>query len=421
MKFKNDKALAKFVSEQLGGTLWLVGGAVRDLHMNKTPHDKDYVITGVDVQYIPFEHIVGSKFPVFLVKIDGKTCEVALARTEQKSGVGYHGFTFHSDKGISIQQDLGRRDLTINAMAINVATGDLVDPYNGVHDISNGVIRHTRMAFAEDPLRVYRVARFSAQFGFRIHHETLALMKCMKSELRYLSAERVWQETLKALGCDNSRRFFEVLKEADVLDVHFQAIDALNVPDMHDGTVFNHTMNLINMGATPIERFMLLVHDIGKGVTGSNTKNNEPYRKGTHYKHAERGEWETHILCQNLKTPNLYRDAGVLSASQHMRIKNITEMRPGKILKWLLPMKETNAKALLRVSFIDSLCRVHTDEEYADILSWWCRAGLIIDAVFQIEKEVTGASLIAEGVEPGQRLGQMLLQRRIERLKEIII
>jgi len=412
LKFEHELSFAEYV-HALGGALHLVGGAVRDQVMGIEPHDKDYVIVGLDVRDVPFEKIVGTDFPVFLVEVGGKKCEVAMARSEKKSGVGYHGFTFKADKTVSIFDDLARRDLTMNAMAKYILNDKIIDPHNGIADIANGVLRHTTEAFAEDPLRVYRVARFASHLGFRVHPKTLTLMSSMRDELRFLKVERVWKELQKTLETKNPRRFFEILNEANVLDVHFKEIDYLHVADAHDGTTFNHTMNLLNMGDDPIERFGLLVHDLGKGWTG---KRGVPYERGIHHGHSKHGEKMVNALCDRLKTPNAYRDFGVICSKYHMRIKYV-EMRPAKFLRMVLELKKC-IRALLRVSFIDSITRAHNNAEYVQILAWWLDTKDKIELALEIERDVNGNSLIEQGWKPNKHFGEVLFQRRVEAFKE---
>lgn len=247
MNFESSKCLAEHVAS-LGGRLYLVGGAVRDKLRGAQVFDEDYVITGLAPERVAFEKIIGSDFPVFLVEIAGKKCEVALARTEKKNGTGYHGFTFYCGSDVDIMQDLARRDLTINAMAEDVLTGELFDPFNGREDLLRERLRHVSDAFRDDPLRVYRVVRFAAQFGFSVHQETFELMQAAKEDLRALKPERVLKEFEKALMAKFPRYFFDYLIAAGVLDVHFPEVAALNVPDNHDGTTYEHVMKLLAHG-----------------------------------------------------------------------------------------------------------------------------------------------------------------------------
>lgn len=208
---------------------YLVGGAVRDILLKLPVKERDWVITGAnpqDMLNMGYTQ-VGKSFPVFLHPNNHE--EYALARTERKSGSGYTGFIVHTSPLITIEEDLFRRDLTINAMAYDT-DGNLIDPYNGQRDIKLKLLRHVSNAFYEDPLRVLRVARFAAKFknmGFKIVPETLNFMSKMTNELISISAERIWIETKKALNTNNPQIYFQVLKQCKALSVLFPEIDAL--------------------------------------------------------------------------------------------------------------------------------------------------------------------------------------------------
>lgn len=405
--FESDKQFAEYI-DLMCGKLWIVGGAVRDELMGREPHDRDYVVTGINAEDMPFDKVVGDNFPVFLVEIDGEKCEVALARKEKKDGQGHKGFTFYTDKHVTIRDDLSRRDLTINAIAKDVLRDNIiVDPFMGYQDIENRILRHTTDAFAEDPLRVYRVARFAAQLGFDIDFRTLSLMHDMESELHTITPERVWIETEKVLNTPNPRRFFEVLKSIGVLHIHFKELANLNVPDKHDGTAFNHTMNVLNFGTTPIFRFGILTHDFGKGLT---------FHDGhpAHHGHERMGKFPTQDFCDRLKVPNKYRNFGVFCATNHMRVKTIEMMRRGKLLRWILNNKNS-IKDLIQMSFLDSTHR--EDADYFKAILWAMNANIIVDQALIVEKNITGQQLLDEGYEAGPTLGNVLFQRRVDAFK----
>ena len=260
--------------------IYKVGGAVRDKLLKRKVVDHDYVVVGATVGEMLAQGFtpVGKDFPVFLHPDTHE--EYALARTERKTGKGYHGFTFHADKDVTLEDDLIRRDLTINAIAED-AQGRLYDPYNGVQDIKDRILRHVSPSFVEDPLRVLRVARFAARFaeyGFSIADETLAMMQCLveHDEMEALVAERVWQEVEKALADDNPRIFFDVLRQCGALARLFPEVDRLFGvpqsrqwhPEIDTGI---HTMMVLEqaarLSAEPKVRFAALVHDLGKGTT----------------------------------------------------------------------------------------------------------------------------------------------------------
>lgn len=295
--------------EEVNAKGYLVGGAVRDKLLNKVPKDNDYCITGLSqedfVNLFPQAEMNGPKriieingieqeieFPVYRMYIEEEYCEISLGRKDIQFGDGHNDVYAIPDASMKIEDDLARRDLTINSMAINLHNGELVDPFGGKCDLEKGIIRKTTDAFKEDPLRIYRAARFSSQFGFEIERETLADMGKLKSKLGELKKERVIGETKKALLSNYPSLFFRNLKDAGVLDVHFSELDVLcnfeQNPEHHpEGHVFEHTMQVIdsarefarNMPNKPGEstekrlnrELVVMVgaklHDVGKAVT----------------------------------------------------------------------------------------------------------------------------------------------------------
>lgn len=257
--------------EKSGGKLYMVGGAVRDKFMGIVPKDYDFCVTGMEAEefssLFPDAKIRGKSFPVF----DLENCEFALARIERKVSSGHKGFDIESNKKITIEEDLRRRDVTINSIAIDVLSNDVVDPYNGVQDIKNKLLRATSEAFSEDPLRVYRVAKLSARFDFEVEKNTLEMMKSLRDELRTLPNERIYAELCDALSSNKPSRFFDVLREADCLDVHFKEIyDLIGVeqPIEHhpEGDAYNHSMEVLDRASKRTDdivvRFAALVHDL---------------------------------------------------------------------------------------------------------------------------------------------------------------
>ena len=384
----------KELMESLGGRLYIVGGAVRDRLLGKKPSDTDYVLTGVRLEDVNFPKIAGKDFPVFLVKLDGVMVEIAMARSEKKVGVGYSGFEFYTDPSITIEQDLLRRDLTINAMAIDVETGELIDPYGGQQDLHTGILRHTSDAFAEDPLRVYRVARFAAKFGYRVHPSTRQMMLGLKSELSFLTPERVALELTKALVCLYPDKFFRELD--GLLDVHFPEIEALKVPDRHDGDAFNHTMSCLYRGRNLYERFSLLVHDLGKGLS------EHPPVHNSHDKH-------THLvynLGERPRLPNKLVAFGATVMATHMKLKHLDEMRPGKLFKLI---KDKEIFKLLRLSYLESGER-YDRQKYREHVA-------LAKKVLKIRKSIKGQILLDKGVVPDANFGMKLLQLWIAEFK----
>ncbi|MBN2647842.1 MAG: multifunctional CCA addition/repair protein [Thiotrichales bacterium] len=288
---------------------YLVGGAVRDRLLGVPVYDQDWVVVGATPQQMLAQGFlpVGKDFPVFLHPTTKE--EYALARTERKQGVGYHGFSVWADVNITLEQDLLRRDLTINAMA-KAEDGTLIDPYGGQQDLQNRVLRHVSPAFNEDPLRVLRVARFAAKlapFGFHLAEETQVLMQQMSAggELQALTPERVWQEVVKAMACAQPRRFFEVLDAVGALPVLFAELHALKgvaqpVKYHPEGDAWIHTLMVLEAACELSQhlavRFAALVHDLGKSLT-------PPELWPKHHGHEAAGVPLVAALCARYRVP----------------------------------------------------------------------------------------------------------------------
>jgi len=392
-----------------GGNLYLVGGAVRDQLMGKTPKDKDYCVTGISAEefsrLFPEAILTGKDFPVF--RIDGE--EYALARTERKTGRGYKGFQVDSSPEVTIEEDLKRRDLTINSVAIEVATGEIVDPFGGVEDIRRGIIRATSEAFGEDPLRVYRAARFAARFGFSVEPGTLEMMRGMKEELIHLTPERVGLEVIKALETENPSIFFRVLAEADVLDVHFPELDALigvpQPPEHHpEGDAFEHSMQVLEamarMTKDPVLRWVAVVHDLGKGVT---PKELLP----RHHGHEKAGVPLVEALGRRIRLPKRYTQAAKVGAAEHMRAFRIGEMRPGKAVRFLEQVSKSTLgiEGLAMLVVADHRGRNNPEAEVPEAEELIRMAEVIFS--------VTGRDIDAN---PGPGFAEKLTQARVRKL-----
>ena len=336
------KEIAQKIKEN-GGTLYLVGGAVRDELIGIENDDEDYCVTGISFEefkeMFPEAHIRGKSFSVF--DIDGK--EFAIARKEKKSGKGHKGFEIETDKFITIEEDLARRDITINAIAKEVLTGKIIDPYNGREDLKNKIIRAVTNAFKEDPLRVYRVARFASKYGFEVNKNTIEMMKELKQELNYISEERVYAEFSKALLTEKPSIFFEVLKKSNVLDVHFKCIFKLigaEQPAKYhpEGDEYNHTLIVLDKVAEATKnyteerkieiRFGALVHDLGKGET---PKEEYPH----HYLHEKRGVEVVKKFGNDLKIPNRLIKCGKTACREHMRGGIFYNIKPSKKVEFI--------------------------------------------------------------------------------------
>ncbi len=321
--------------------VYLVGGAVRDEQLGLPVKERDWCVVGAtpaEMNEAGYRQ-VGKDFPVFLHPETGE--EYALARTERKTAAGYHGFEFHTDPTVTIEDDLGRRDLTINAIAKD-ADGRLVDPYGGLNDLRNRILRHVSDAFVEDPVRVLRVARFAARFtalGFVIAPETMSLMRSITAngEIDALVPDRVWKETELALRGASSRVYFETLRECAALQRLFPEIDRLFGvpqpvqwhPEVDTGV---HVMMVLDQAeklSPDLEvRFAALVHDLGKGTT-------RKYSLPSHPGHERRGVKLIRRLSERLPVPNACRDLGMLVSEYHTHCHRAFELRAATILRML--------------------------------------------------------------------------------------
>lgn len=321
--------------------IYLVGGAVRDTLLGVEPRDRDWVVVGATPQQMVElgYQAVGKDFPVFLHPETKE--EYALARTERKTGPGYHGFEFHTSPEVTLEEDLIRRDLTINAMAQDTE-GRIIDPFHGREDLENGRLRHVSNAFIEDPVRILRIARYAARYarwGFRIAHDTHALMKRMveSGEVDALVAERVWQELERTLKEESPARFFEVLRNCGALGRIFPELDALfgvpqpkhHHPEEDSGI---HTLMVLEQ-ATRLSpdsrvRFAALVHDLGKGTTPET-------EWPKHIAHEARGVPLVQALCERLRIPRDYRELAVLVTREHLNYHRAAELRPATLLNLL--------------------------------------------------------------------------------------
>lgn len=412
-EFENELTFANYI-DSLGGNLYIVGGYVRDKFLNRNSKDKDYVITGVSIDDIPFNKIVGAKFPVFLINVNGEQCEIALARTEYKNGTGHNGFNFYTSSDVTIEEDLCRRDLTINAIAINVLSGKIIDPFNGIDDIKCKVLKHVSDSFKDDYLRIFRVARFTAQLNFSVTPELFQLLYEMGSgtELSEISYERIWKETEYSLLADYPTRYFLLLKELNILENVMPELAALDVLDMHDGTSLIHTLNLLEHGNPCIEdKLSLLCHDFGKGVTD---KDMHP----KHYGHEKLGIKEVEIFCDRFKIPTNLKKLVIKSSAYHMTIKSILDMRVGKCFKYL-SILNTDFIHVSRISFIDSAFREGGDIE-SSMKDHKDRC-VYFSYYLKTIKMVTGKSLIEGGYKgEGKKFGEVLFNRRVNYFRDLI-
>jgi tRNA nucleotidyltransferase (CCA-adding enzyme) len=318
---------------------YVVGGAVRDELLGLPVQDRDHVVVGATPEEMLAQGYkpVGKDFPVFLHPLTRE--EYALARTERKTAPGYKGFVFHTAPDVTLEQDLARRDLTINAIA-RAEDGTLTDPFGGQADLAARVLRHVGPAFAEDPVRVLRVARFAARFpGFAVAEETLALMRAMvdNGEVDHLVAERVWQELSRALMEAKPSRLLEVLRACGALARVLPEVDRLfgvpqpaaHHPEVDTGA---HLMLVVDHAAScrhplPV-RYAALLHDLGKGATPAA---DWPH----HHGHEARGVELVEAVSERLRAPADCRDLAVLAAREHGVIRKADELRAGTLVQLL--------------------------------------------------------------------------------------
>ena len=406
--------------------VYLVGGAVRDQLLGLPVKDRDWIMVGAvpaTLLSLGYQQ-VGKDFPVFL---NPKTKEeYALARTERKAGAGYTGFICDFSSTITLEQDLIRRDLTVNAMAQS-EDGEIIDPYGGKQDLDNRILRHISPAFSEDPLRVLRVARFAARYhslGFKIASETLALMVelAQSEELQHLTAERVWLETEKALNEKNPEIYFETLHKTGALRVLFPEIDALyGVPNpvKHHPEVdsFIHTMLVLKQAVNLTEnnpilnksavRFAAICHDLGKALTPQNIL---PH----HYGHEQAGIKPTRSLCKRLKVPSYFQELAELTCEFHTHIHKAFELRAETVITlfnrfdvWRKPQR---FQEFLQVCLADTRGRTGFENKDYPQIDY-------INQLLQAANEVDVQQVIADGFEK-QEIRNELTKRRILAVKQ---
>jgi tRNA nucleotidyltransferase (CCA-adding enzyme) len=401
--------------------VYLEGGAVRDRLLGREVRERDWVVVGATpgelerAGYLP----VGRDFPVFL---HPKTKEEhALARLERKVGPGYRGFATEFSPTVTLEDDLRRRDLTINAMAEDAA-GNIIDPYHGRRDLEARRLRHVSAAFAEDPVRILRVARFAARYaalGFEVAEETLALMRRMvdEGEADALVAERVWTETEKALAEPNPEVFITVLRACGALRVVYPEIDALfGVPQPQQwhpevDTGVHQLMALraaVKLGGGVAVRFAVLMHDLGKGVT-------PPELLPAHHGHEDAGVALVEKLCARVRVPNQLRELAVIAARYHTHVHRALELRPETVLKTLescdaLRRPERFADFLLACE-ADARGRLGFEERDYPQRAYFARARELAASVALTNEERAGMT--------GEQIGVELRRRRLAAIEEL--
>jgi tRNA nucleotidyltransferase (CCA-adding enzyme) len=396
--------------------LYLVGGAVRDELLGLPVTERDWCVVGAtpeELKSLGYRQ-VGKDFPVFIHPETGE--EYALARTERKTGPGYHGFEFRSSPDVTIEDDLRRRDLTVNAMARD-EQGDLIDPFNGRHDLEYRILRHVSDSFAEDPVRILRVAKFAARFaplGFRLAEETMALMSAMveNGEADELVPDRVWKECEAALACARPRVFFEILRQCGALARLFPEIDALFGvpqpaqwhPEIDCGV---HTMMVLEQAAGLSQevdvRFAALVHDLGKATT--------PKAKlPSHAGHEKRSVRLIKMMATRMPIPTGCRELALLVAEFHGHCHKALELRSATLLKVL---ERTDAfrrperfDRFLLACEADSRGRTGFETRpYPQ--------GQYLRMALQSAAAVSGRELVREGMD-GAQIGDVLRRKRLQ-------
>lgn len=398
---------------------YLVGGAVRDQLLGLPVKDRDYVVVGatpeamLNAGFLP----VGKDFPVFLHP-DSKD-EYALARTERKTAVGYHGFSFNTATDVTLEDDLARRDLTINAMAMD-QNGQLIDPYGGQQDLVNKQLRHVSPAFAEDPVRVLRVARFMsrlAHLGFTVHPDTNQLMQQLvkDGEVASLVAERVWQEIKSSLNQQTPSAFFETLRACGALKVILPEIDCLyGIPQtkmwhpevdtgIHAMLAIDQAKNLDSDVA-----FAVMVHDLGKGIT---PKEVLPSHRG----HEAAGVPLVKAVCARFKVPNHYKKLAVLVCRWHLLAHTVVELKPEAIEK-LFSRLDGYRQPKLVEKFIQA-CQADATGRWGEEFQRYPQAD-ILRQLFKAARNIDKKPLFDTGLE-GRELGEAIRQLRVAAIQSI--
>ena len=401
--------------------VYLCGGAVRDMLMGLEPKDKDYVVVGSspsDMLAAGFSQ-VGADFPVFLHPETGD--EYALARREKKTGTGYLGFTSEFGVDVTLEEDLGRRDLTINSMAYEMSGfGAYIDPFNGQEDLDNKVLRHTSNAFQEDPVRVLRLARFRARLGsdWTVAPETVSLVAKMAKAgvLNELTAERVWKELSRALMEENPRLFFDTLLECDALHVLFPEVyrlkTALEARRWHpEGDAYEHTMLVL---AQAVEsnfdletRLACLVHDFGKGLTPRD-------QLPKHYGHEVSGVKVAESFCNRLTVPSKMRDRVMKTTRYHMHMHKLDALNPKTWVNMFMDMDAFRDPEVVLLLWAVGVCDANgrlgsEDEDTSDLMK--------VRQVFERVRAVRFADVFPDGCQNTAKIKDGMFKARVQAVK----
>lgn len=401
---------------------YLVGGAVRDMLMGVEPQDSDYVVVGSTAEQMIRSGFtqVGADFPVFLNESGD---EYALARREKKTGTGYLGFESEFGVDVTLEDDLGRRDLTINSIAYDVSGyGGYIDPFNGQSDMENKILRHTSEAFQEDPVRVLRLARFRARFGsgWDVARETRELISVMakKGVLNELQPDRIWKELSRALMEAHPRLFFDTLLECDALHVIFPEIyrlkTALESYRWHpEGDALEHTLLVLTQAAQhnyDLEtRYACLVHDIGKGITPRD-------QLPKHHGHDVKGVKIVEDFSNKLRVPAKIRDRSMKSTRYHMYCHNLDTLNPKTIVKMFDDMGALNDPQSVRVLFSVGVCdeRGRLGSEGNSVVHLE-----LLDKFFCAYRNVKFTEVFPNGETNGEKIKQGMFKARVNAVKAV--
>ena len=405
---------------------YLVGGAVRDALMGLPVRDRDWVVVGstaqamVDAGFVP----VGRDFPVFLHPISKE--EYALARTERKTAPGYRGFAIHADPAVTLEEDLARRDLSINAMAVpatavrsdgSFSVADVIDPFGGAKDVAAGVLRHCTEAFREDPVRIMRIARFGARFAqFHVAAATLQLMQDMvqAGEVQHLVAERVWQEIAKGLMAREPSRMLEILRDCGALAVVLPEVDALwgvpqpaeHHPEIDTGIHLGLVLDAAARSQAPLEvRFACLMHDLGKGTTPA-------AQWPRHIGHEMRSVKLLRDICQRLRVPQACAELAEVVAREHGNIHRSASLNPAATLRLLERCdafrKPARLAQIVQACACDARGRLGREQ---DAYSQGERLLLALQSALDIDSAAIAQSAMQAGAQ-GPAVGQALAKAR---------
>lgn len=405
---------------------YIVGGAVRDELLGREPNDYDHVVVGSNPQDMldaGFDTPVGESFAVFIHPETGD--EWALARTEESTGDGYKDFEVSADSSVSLEEDLRRRDLTINAMAKDPDTGEIIDPFGGQEDLERQVLRHVSEAFAEDPLRVIRVATFRARLPeFTIAPETKEMCRDLREQLDSLAPQRVHREMLKAFRkAEEPRLFFDTLDELDALDVLFPRIHELKEvpagPEKYhgEGSAYEHTMRVLththNLRPND-ERALLaaLAHDLGKIRT---SEENLP----SHPKHAKTGVNVVEEMSEDLKMTNEHEAVMKSAVRNHMRVHNINEFNDSTLVRFVNELDDNrglNVEELLTLAQADSLGREPPKETDMENIRE------LLELAEEAVNSVNGHDIMEKfdvDQSEGLKIRDLLIQERTDKFREL--